>query len=153
MVLLLLETFDGKRPRGRLVLVLLGELMDIRTVPVPALPMGCGGCTSRPISRSFSGSILAIFLSAQSAKSCLLFIITRARRRKVVRRELPKSEVECRTRAEVKSERSGGRMVYPCPASGELTQLLRLPLEVRSSSRHRTVRSIAGAIEVPPVSG
>ena len=43
MVLLLLEAFDRKRPRGRLVLVFLGKFMDIRTVPVPLMPMGGGG--------------------------------------------------------------------------------------------------------------
>jgi hypothetical protein len=80
MVLLLLETFDSKRSRGRLVLVLLSELMDIRAVPIPPLPVGGGGGPNRPIGRPFRGGILAIFLSAQSAKSRLLFIITRARR-------------------------------------------------------------------------
>ena len=76
VVLLLLETFDGERPRGCLTLIFLGELMDIRTVPVPPLPMGGGGRTSRSISRPFRGSVLAILLSAQSAKSRLLFIVT-----------------------------------------------------------------------------
>ena len=104
MVLLLLEAFDRKCPRGRLVLVLLGELMDIRAVPVPLLPVGGGGCTDRAVCRTFRGSVLAILLSAQGAKSGLLLVITRARRRKIVRRELPKSEVKRRTRAEVKSE-------------------------------------------------
>jgi hypothetical protein len=104
MVLLLLETFDRERPRDRLVLVLLGKFMDLSAVPVPPLPRGSGGRTDRSIGGPFRGSVLAILLSAQSAKSRLLFIVTRTRRRKVIHRELPKSEVERRTRAEFKSE-------------------------------------------------
>ena len=104
MVLLLLEALDRKRPRGRLVLVLLGKFMDIRTVPVSLLPMGGGGRTNRSVSGAFRSSVLAVLLPAQSAKGNLLLVITRARRRKVVRGELPKSEVERRARAEVKSE-------------------------------------------------
>ena len=103
MVLLLLEAFNRKRPGDRLVLVLLGELVDIRTVPVSPLPMGSGCRTDCSIGGPFRGGVLAILLSAQSAKSGLFFIITRARWRKVIRRQLPKSEVERRTRAEVMS--------------------------------------------------
>ena len=79
MVLLLLEAFDRKSSRGCLVLVLLSELVDIRTIPVPPLSMGGGGRASQPISRPFRGIVLAIFLSAQSTKSRLLFVIARAR--------------------------------------------------------------------------
>jgi len=153
MVLLLLEAFDRKCPRGRLVLVFLGKFMDIGTVPVPLLPVG-GGCrTDRSISGPFCGGVLAVLLSTQGAKSGLLLVITRAGRRKVVCRELPKSKVERRAMAEVISERgSGGEMVYPGRASQELTRLPRSHLVVQSPSRHQTVRPIAGAIEVPPAS-
>ena len=104
MTLLLLKTFDCEGPRGRLVLVFLGELMDVGAVPVPLLPMCSGSRTDRTIRGPFRGSILAIFLSAQSAKRCLLFIITRTWRCEVVRRKLPKGEVKCRTGAEIESE-------------------------------------------------
>ena len=103
MILLLLETFNRECPGDRLVLVLLGELMDIRAVPIPPLPMGSGRRTDGPIGGPFRGGVLAILLSAKSAKSSLLFIVTRTRWRKVVCRQLPKGEIECRTRAEVKS--------------------------------------------------
>lgn len=106
MVLLLLEALDRKHPRGRLVLVLLGKFMDIRTVPVPLLPMSSGGCAGRSIGGPFRGSVLAVLLSAQSAKSGLFLVITCARRGKIVRRELPKSEVERRTGVEGMSERN-----------------------------------------------
>ena len=79
MGLLLLETFDGKCPRGRLVLVLLSELGDIRAVSVPPLPVGSGSRASRSSGRPFRRGILAILLSAQSAKSRLFLIIARAR--------------------------------------------------------------------------
>jgi len=104
MILLLLEAFDRKRPRGSLVLVLLSKFMDIGTVPVPLLPMGGGGRTDRSISGPFCGGVLTVLLSTQSTKGSLLLIITRARWRKVVRGELPKSEVERRAGTEVMSE-------------------------------------------------
>jgi len=105
MILLLLEAFDRKRPRGRLVLVLLSKLMDVRTIPVPLLPMGGCGRTDRPIGGPFCGCVLAVLLSTQSTKGRLLLVITQAWRRKVVRGELPKSKVERRARTEVMSER------------------------------------------------
>lgn len=134
-------------------LVLLSELGDMRAVPIPPLPVGSGSGASRPSSRPFRRGILAILFSAQSAKSHLLLVIACARWRKIVRRELPKSKVECRTRAKSKSDRSGGMTIYPGPVSEKLTQLPRLPPGVRFSSRHRTARPAVGAIELPLVSG
>jgi len=104
MVLLLLETFDRKRPRGRLVLVFLCKLMDVRTIPVPFLPMGGGGRTDRSISGPFCGGVLAVLLSTQSTKGSLLLIITRAWRREIICGELPKGKVERSARTKGTSE-------------------------------------------------
>lgn len=151
MVFLLLETFDREGPRGRLVLVFLNKLMDIGTVPVPLLPMGRGGRADRAIGGPFGSSILAIFLSAQGAKSGLLLIVTRTRWQEIVCGELPKGEVKRRTRVKTKSEND--RMACPGPASKQLTRLPRLRLEVQFSSHRRTAQLVAGAIEVHPASG
>lgn len=80
MIFFLLKALDREDPRGRLVLVFLGELMNIGTVPVPPLPVGSGGRANRTIDGPFRGSILAIFLSAQSAEGRLFFVVTRTRR-------------------------------------------------------------------------
>ena len=117
MVLLLLEAFDRKGSRDRLVLVLLGEFMDVGAVSVPLLPMSSGRRADRSIGGPFRGSVLPILLPAQSAKSRLLFIVTGARGRKVICRKLPKGEVERRTRDEFKSAQSSGRTICLSPAS------------------------------------
>ena len=78
--------------------------MDIRTVSVPLLSVSGGGRTDRSISGPLCGGVLAVLLSTQSTKGSLFLIITRAWWRKVVRGELPKSEVECRARVEVMSK-------------------------------------------------
>lgn len=80
MSFFLLGAFYRESPRERLVLVFLGEFVDVSVIPVPFLTGGSSSCTDQMIRRSFRRTVLGIFLSAQGAKSCLLLIISCVRR-------------------------------------------------------------------------
>lgn len=94
MGLFLSKSFNRVHAKRGLFLVLLCESVDECVIAIPTRTMSECALTLGPVRRSICSIVFSIFLTAETAECDTLLVVSGSRRREVIRRELPESEIE-----------------------------------------------------------